>query len=147
MGKIDEILSNVNTAGTAMEVAISKSRAIAEIEYLKNTYYHIVNALTNIDKIIIDEYVSDRDRKNIERIANEVKKTLDDRQKVVDGLKREVMADMVTEIIGEKDAKGRPITELLDVLDKDVGFSDKLYSMARSSNPLIASIGTIIRDA
>lgn len=144
---IQEILNNVQQTGTALERSISKAKAVTQIKELIEGHYKIVDALTRMDQIIIDENISASNKKNIEQLASQVKNSLDARRSLMKQLQKEITGDMAVAILGDKLPDKRAVTELLDAIEKGTGVSDFLYSMSRCSDPLVAAMGTIVRDA
>lgn len=57
------------------------------------------------------------------------------------------MINIATDIIGTTTSDGKIIANVVRMGATDTTWFDWLYSMGRSSNPLIASMGSIIRNA
>lgn len=144
---IDKLLLNVPKQGDAMEYARARADAYMKAKNFKDIYYPIVNALSNLDNIIIDESISKEDRANLKSLSSTLVEDMNKYDSVMSDLRDEVMLDMCREVFGDNPIDGVPLATFVKMAREDSSIMDYLYSMCRVSNPLIAAMGTIIRDA
>ena len=145
---IETIYSNaLSTQGTNLEIVAARSSAILEIMNIITGYESIVDALTNMKSLALDETMNEQEISRIEELAGKVKKAFDGSKKVIEGLKRETLIDLCTEYLGEQTSNGVAIANIVDMADKDSSWQDKLYAGSTMSNPIVAVVGTVIRDA
>lgn len=145
---IIDLLNNLPTTGTTLEIASANSKALLEIQSIKNAYYDIINAISHIDSITIEESISDADKATLRDKASLIKKEMDRvEMEVLRKLRISTMTDIVTEVLGNTVDNGIPTANLVLMAESDSSIWDYLYSVGRTSNKLIASMGSIIRDA
>lgn len=158
MGFLSDALNQVQTmessyqqanqaAGTNLERSMSRAKALMEIKRIRDGYEHIVNSLSRMDDLIIDESISPTDKQAIEDQAKAVKEYFDKYSKKIDELKESTMLDIAIEYLGESTSNGMAIADIVSMADADSSIYDYLYSISRVSNPLVATMGSIIRDA
>lgn len=144
---IDNILLNIPQQGTNLEYARARADAYAKAKNYMDIYFPIVSALSNLDNIIIDESLSKEDRDNLKSTAKDLYEGMRKYDGILNDIREETMIDMCKEVFGDKPIDGKPIAVFVKMAREDSSIMDYLYSMARVSNPLIAAMGTIIRDA
>ena len=145
--EIENLLNNLPTTGTNMEIAAETAKVLMEIKTIKDAYYPVVEALSAIEAISADENISDMDKQTLKNTATAIKNNFDKHQKVVDELRKSTMLSITTEILGDSLPTGVAISNLLEMAEEDSSYMDYLYSISRSSNPLIGAMGKVIRDA
>lgn len=133
--------------GTTMERSIERAKALMEIKRIQDGYKAIIDALSRIDDILIDESISGVDKQNIKDQADSVKEIFDAYDNKVKDLRENTMIDIATEYLGDSAPNGTAIADIVTMAEADSTVYDHLYSVGRVSNPLIATMGTIIRDA
>lgn len=144
---MEDLIKKANeTPGTNLERCLEKARTLVEIQRIQQGYSYIVEALSNIKDLIIDESIDSVDLETIEKIAKEVKEYFDKYKERINDIREDLMIDICTEILG-KEVNGESIANLVAMAKADSSLYDYLYSVGRVSNPLIAAMGTIIRDA
>lgn len=134
-------------AGTNLERSMSRAKALMEIKRIRDGYEHIVNSLSRMDDLIVDENISSTDKTAIEDQAKAVKEYFDKYSKKIDELKEDTMLDIAVEYLGESTSNGMAIADIVKMSDADSSIYDYLYSVGRASNPLVATMGSVIRDA
>lgn len=158
MGFLSDALNQVQTmeslyqqanqaAGTNLERSMERAKALMEIKRIRDGYEHIVKALSRMDDLIVDESINDSDKRAIEDQAKAVKEYFDKYSKKIDELKENTMLDIAVEYLGEETSNGMAIADIVSMADADSSIYDHLYSVGRVSNPLIATMGAVIRDA
>lgn len=158
MGFLSEALKQVQTMenlyqqatqapGTNLERSMARAKALMEIKSIRDGYKHIVDALSRMDELIIDESISNTDKQTIETQAKDIKEFFEKYDKKLRDLKEDTMIDIAIEYLGESTSNGTAIADIVTMADADSSIYDHLYSVGRVSNPLIATMGSIIRDA
>lgn len=135
------------TPGTKLEIVAARSSAILEIMDIIAGYKSIVDALSNMQSLAMDENISEQDIKNVEDLAKSVKKIFDDSKTTIEDLKKNTLIDLCVEYLGEKTYNGTAIADIVKMSQEDSSWLDKLYAGSSMSNPILAVVGTIIRDA
>lgn len=133
--------------GTTMERSIERAKALMEIKRIQDGYKRVVDKLRKIDDILIDESISDIDKQNIKDQATDVWKIFDTYEDRIKLLRENTMIDIATEYLGDSAPNGTAIADIVTMAEADSTVYDHFYSVGRVSNPLIATMGTIIRDA
>lgn len=144
---METMLKNIPQSGNNLARAANTARILMQIKSIKEGYSNILRALSNIDTIITDEKLNDSEKQNIKDQASKLIDFFDKYDKVITDLRLDTMTTIATEFLGDKLSNGTAVVNLVDMAEKDSSIYDKLYSVARVSNPLIATMGNIIRDA
>lgn len=145
---MEQLFQQANQApGTNMERSMARAKALMEIKRIRDGYEHIVESLSRMDDLIVDESISPTDKQAIEDQAKAVKEHFDKYKKKIDELKENTMIDIAVEYLGETTSNGMSIADIVTMADADSSVYDYLYSIGRVSNPLVATMGSIIRDA
>lgn len=158
MGFLDHALRQVQTMeslfqqanqapGTNLERGIARSKALMEIKRIRDGYENIIEKLSRIDNLIVDESIDSYDKQQIEDQAKAIKEYFDKYNSRIDELKEVTMIDIATEYLGKSSSNGMAIADIVRMADADSSVWDYLYSNSRVSNPLVAIMGGIIRDA
>lgn len=134
-------------SGTNLERNKKRAEALMQIDRIMKGYWHIVYALSNIDRLTIDENISDYDKKSIGDQAKAAREQFEKYSYKIKELEKDTMIDIATEYLGESTSNGMAIADIVTMADIDSTFWDKLYSISRVSNPLITVMGDIIRNA
>jgi hypothetical protein len=137
----------VMQTGTNIERAMARSNALQEMDRIRDGYYPIVEALSNIKNLDIDESVSNADLQIMQDKAKYIKEIFDKYKSKIDDLKENNMIDLATEYIGATDGDGNSVANIVQMAKADSNYWDRFYSGSRVSNPLIATMGAITRDA
>lgn len=133
--------------GTNLERSIARAKALREIKNIQDGYENIVTALSRIDNLIIDEAISDADKTTIKNTAETVRKYFEKYNDRIKELKETTMIDIATSYLGNSNYNGEAIANIVKMAEEDSSFWDQLYSVSRVSNPLVATMGEIIRDS
>lgn len=158
MGFLKEALIQVQTmeklfqganeiSGTNMERNAARAKALMEIKSIREGYEHIVNALVNLDDILIGEELNTLEKESIIEEAKKVKEYFEKYDNRVKKLQEVTMIDLATTYLGESTPTGVAIANLVKMAEVDSSVWDNLYSVGRLSNPIAATMGNIIRDA
>ena len=143
---IDNMLANIPQTGTEMEKAFETARILQDIKSLREQYYPLINALAD-DALTIDESISQTDIDNIRQSAKDLKEFFDKKTRVLDSLTESTMVNLMTGIMGETAPNGQAMLNVIRMAAADSSMYDYLYSVGRASNPIIAAMGTVIRNA
>ena len=144
---IHNILANIPDSGTELEYIRNRSEALSKAKSLQNGYYHIVEALANLDNLIIEENISETDKKQLQDKAKEVLDLLNRQKGLIQSKQHDVVLDSLKTTLGGESYLGQSYADILSMLAADTSIDNYIYSMGKSSNPLIAASGSIIRDA
>ena len=144
---INDLLNNISWTGTLMEQSIQKANLLIELKGIIDNYYTIVKSLSNLNKLQIDENLSDSDKQNIIDQANIIKASFKKYRDLVGDLKKEVVTNLTIDILGDKLENGEAIANILAAIEGDGSTFDYLYSFGKTTNPLINVMGKITRDA
>lgn len=144
---IDDLLNNINTGGTNMENAVSSAKALMQVKSIMDAYYGVISAIADINSLVIDENISDYDKQVLQQQAAPLREYLDKKTKVIQGLKRSTMLNIATEYLGDTLPNGIAISNIVLMQEKDLSINDYLYGVGRLSDPIVAVMGNIIRDA
>lgn len=146
VSEIDNMLNNIPQTGTELEKAFGTAKILQDIKSLKEQYYPLVSALAD-EHLTIDESISQRDIDNIRQSAKDLKEFFDKKEKLLDNLTEQTMIALMTNIIGNTAPNGQAMINVIRMAAADSSLSDYLYSVGRASNPIIAAMGDIIRNA
>lgn len=147
INSITDMLEHLPEEKTPLETAVKTSSIIQKIKELHNQYYALLSALAN-ESLIIDEAIDQVDIDNLRKIAKDLKKVFDDSAARVEDISKTNMIDIISEILpGKEGPNGETIANLVEMATQDSNYFDYLYAGSRHSNPLVASVGTIIRKA
>lgn len=147
---------NDQTTGTIVEVAQAKARLLKNLNDALGGYKFIVEGASNIRNLTIDEVLSAQDQQALEDYANEVKKTIQDIESIIERNAEHLSTGIFTELLGidlndgtksARMADGTTIANLVAMKASEGSIMDTLYSAGRVSNPLIGAIGGLIRSA
>ena len=146
ISEIDNMLNNIPQTGTELEKAFGTARILQDIKSLKEQYYPLVSALAD-EHLTIDESIGQTDIDNIRQTAKDLKEFFDKKERVLDNLTESTMINLMTQIMGNTAPNGQAMINVIRMAAADSSISDYLYSVGRASNPIIAAMGTIIRNA
>lgn len=133
--------------GTNLEVSIAKSKAMMKIQDIMNGYYPIVEALSNVEGLIVDESLDSADRANIQEKAREIRNIFDTYKRRKQDLATNTMLDIATNFLGEETSTGMAVADIVSMARADSTIWDHFYSVGRVSNTMVAILGNILRDA
>lgn len=140
-------LPNINTSGTNLEANIELSDKITKLHELQEYYIQIAQALSDLDRLAGTNLLGVTDKANIEA---EAKKLIEEFKRFNDStvmnVAKQTMENLCTYALGEKIENGIPIATIVAQMSHDSSIWDFLYSWSRVSNPVIAAMGTIVRD-
>lgn len=146
VSQIDTILNNTRQTGTELEIAFDKAKALQEIKDLWVQYYPLVSALAS-DHLAIDESIDQVDIDNIKQLAKSMDNFFNNKNDMINRLIKETMIDLLRNIIGDTAPDGQTIANVINMAQTDASLYEWLYSVGRSGNPIIAAMGSIIRNA
>ena len=145
--KMENILQNTPQSGSNLERASAMAKSLMQVKSITDGYKNILISLSNIDNIISDERLSDADKQVIKNQASKLVEFFDKYDKTLKELRLNTMTTIATEYLGDKLSNGMAVVNIVEMAEKDSTIYDYLYSIGRVSNPLIATMGNIIRDA
>lgn len=147
VGEVDNIIQSIQQAGTDIEQAMDAGAKLKQVQDIIQRYYFVLEALAD-DNLTIDETIAAYDLDNIRKLAKDLKEYYDKTQKKVNDYTKSTMINLLTGIIGNETPDGQAIINAIEMAAVDSSFFDRyLYSVGRASNPVIAAMGTIIRNA
>ena len=145
--KMENILQNTPQSGSNLERASAMAKSLMQVKSITDGYKNILTSLSNIDNIISDERLSDADKQVIKDQATKLVEFFGKHDKTLRELRLNTMTTIATEYLGDKLSNGMAVVNIVEMAEKDSTIYDYLYSIGRVSNPLIATMGNIIRDA
>lgn len=145
--KMENILQNTPQSGSNLERASAMAKSLMQVKSITDGYKNILTSLSNIDNIISDERLSDTDKQVIKDQATKLVEFFDKHDKTLKELRLNTMTTIATEYLGDKLSNGMAVVNIVEMAEKDSTIYDYLYSIGRVSNPLISTMGNIIRDA
>lgn len=145
--KMENILQNTPQSGSNLERASAMAKSLMQVKSIIDGYKNILTSLSNIDNIVSDERLSDTDKQVIKSQATKLVEFFDKHDKTLKELRLNTMTTIATEYLGDKLPNGMAVVNIVEMAEKDSTIYDYLYSIGRVSNPLIATMGNIIRDA
>ena len=137
----------VRATGTNLERCKTRSEIIMKIKNIRDGYEHIIEALTDIDNLRVDSNINQEDLNTIKELANNLKSLLAKYKNKIEDLEENTMIDIATEYLGNTLPNGQATANIVKMSQLDGTSMDKFYSMGRVSNPLLATLGSVIRDA
>lgn len=146
--QIDNMIGNMRQTGTELEKAFDHAKVIQDISKIVTKYYDVIDALAN-DNLTIDEAITQSDISNIRTSAKKLKSYFDKKMaQIKDFYVESTMTTLLTEILKSPTLPdGQSIANAVKMAMADSSVFDFLYSVGRASNPLIAAMGTVIRNA
>lgn len=144
---IERMLTSIPDGGTSLEHSVATAKVLAKAKTFRDGYYLIVDALSSAGKLLIDENITQQDLDMLVNQAREIKKTMDNHESLMKDLRRDTMLDMAQEVLGSDSVNGKALADLISFAESDSSIMDFLYSCERVSDPLVATMGTVIRDA
>ena len=145
--KISNMLRNVPTTGTAMEQAFAMGRALAKAVTFRDGYNVIIQALRNPEYLLIDENMSNSELDALKSVASTIGAMMDRQKQDIIALQQDLTLTLSQEILGSDTVNGIPLAQIVQMGTADSSIMDFLYSCERVSDPIVASMGTVIRDA
>lgn len=145
--KMENILQNTPQSGSNLERASAIAKSLMQVKSITEGYKNILTSLSNIDNIVSDEKLSDTDKQTIKGQATKLVEFFNKHDKTLKELRLNTMTTIATEYLGDKLSNGMAVVNIVEMAEKDSTIYDYLYSIGRVSNPLIATMGNIIRDA
>lgn len=145
--KMENILQNTPQSGSNLERASAIAKSLMQVKSITDGYKNILISLSNIDNIILDERLNDTDKQVIKNQATKLVEFFNKYDKTIKELRLDTMTTIATEYLGDKLSNGMAVVNIVEMAEKDSTIYDYLYSIGRVSNPLIATMGNIIRDA
>lgn len=146
INEIDNMLNNIPQTGTELEKAFGTAKILQDIKSIREQYYTLISALAD-EHLTIDESIGQTDIDNIRQSAKDLKEFFDKKEKVLDSLTESTMINLMTQIVGDSAPNGQAMINVIRMAAADSSIMDYLYSAGRASNPIIAAMGTIIRNA
>lgn len=114
---------------------------------LLECYSGILAALANIDNLVTSEFISSTDMETVKKEANKVLEIFKNRERYIKELSTDTITTAVTQVFGDSISEGVSTADVVGDICKDASVFDYIYAMTRVSQPLVATMGKIIRDA
>lgn len=139
---------NMPAFDTVMEDVRYKAQFFNDLRNIEAGYKFIVEALSKIDTLDDTEEISDTDKEGIKELANTIMKEFDNLNNAITKTKlKEATAETAfIEILGQEGVNGVAVADIMHKM-QDSEVYNVLYSMGRSSQPLINAVGGLIRNA
>lgn len=144
---VSNLLRNIPDTGTAMERAFAMGRALSKATTFRDEYNAIVQALRNPEVLLIDENISATELDALKGIAETVAQMMDRQKQDILALQQDLTLTVSQEIIGSDAINGIPLAQIVQMGTADSSIMDFLYSCERVSDPIVSTLGTVIRDA
>lgn len=134
-----------------IERAFNQARILQDMKNIITKYTFILVGLKK-DTTQVNESVAQVDIDRVKEGAKDLLSIVEKWTDAIDKMETETFGDIVKQIIGKggkelRVPSGQTLDSLITMAAADLGKNDFLYSMGRSSNPLVAAMGTIIRKA
>ena len=146
---IPQLIQSINQIGEDQFDTLKKSSStIIEIENIINTYEQLLQELSTSPKLLVDFDILDVSQKN--EVISKSKMLLD---KIIEyktdlvTIKKSIFSEILKTYFGETLPDGRDVYTLAEMAQADSTIMDHLYSWSRVSNPVVALMGKITRDA
>lgn len=146
VAEIDNMLQSIPQTGTELEKAFGTAKILQNVKSLKEQFYSLVSALSD-ENLTFDESISQTDIDNIRKSAKKLKDFFDKKDRLIDDLSEGTMLNLMMQIVGNKTPDGQSMINAVRMAAADSSQIDRLYSVGRASNPIVAAAGTIIRNA
>jgi hypothetical protein len=143
---IDNLITSTPQTGTELERAFQMAKNLMKIKSYRDQYYTVVSALA-YEHTTIDESIGQTDINNLRKVARDFKEFFDKKDKIIRDLTEDNMQKLLMEIVGTTAPDGQTIANLVKMAQSDSTIFDYLYSVGRASNPMIAAMGSVIRQA
>lgn len=146
---INTMLNNIPQSGTELEKAFAQAKTLQKIQEIRECYYTILSALSN-NSLLIDESITQANIDDIRDKAKKLKEFFDGSNgidQVLQKLTEETMVKLMTQIVGNTTADGIAISSIVKMAAKDSTMMNWLYGVGEQSNPIIAAMGNIIKNA
>lgn len=145
---LDKVVESLEdkTEGTFIERMAVKGDKLMKLKNIHDGYMDIVLALSTMNTIASDEFISEQELNKLKDLANTLHKVLSHYNQVFTSQAKRILMDVAFKYIGS-DAKydGQSITEGVDSMDEE-SLWNYLYSIARNKNKLVAVLGGVVRD-
>lgn len=146
VAEVDNLLNSLPQTGTELEKAFETAKILQQIESIRTQFYNVVDALAN-ENLTIDESIAQVDIDNIRTTAKGLKDFFDKKQHLLENLAEGTMFNIMSQIVGNETPDGQSIINAVRMAATDSSALNYLYSIGRASNPVIAAMGSIIRNA
>lgn len=145
---IADAVNKVEGLPGSMEHAQNAARLWTQFNDAYQQHEEVLKALTLLDSKIIDEDISTEDKQTIKALASELFSQFNEQKGQLDKFQKDTMYEIVTNVIGEEDVNGVSVSILLDHLNEDASFQDRmLYAFGKQSNTLVSIMGKLTKDA
>lgn len=151
INKLESDLQNaLNASGTDYEKATKLAAVLnGQNEFVEgdtNLFRDLLKDLANLDKMQIDENISKIDIDTIKQRAEAAYTTLHKLQERGDELTQDCFRTILYHFLGDK-IDGKTMADVEAMFAQNISRADFLYSFGKLSDPILAAIGTMVRDA
>lgn len=149
---IDEIsksLENVSGTPGTQEYMQNMASTIMTAKRVIEAYDSIIRPLSRADSFEKEADITEENLNDIVAITTTLSKSIDAIKDTIKTAEYGTMLDILRDWMGwgNELPDGRSVVSLLNTLTDDIPIIEYLYSASRSSNPLLAALGTITRNA
>lgn len=144
---VSNLLRNVPDTGTAMERSFAMGRALSKAVAFRDGYNAIVQALRNPEALLIDENMTQQELNDLKENAEAIASMMDRQKQDIAAMQQDLTLTISQEILGSDAVNGIPLAQIVQMGTADSSIMDFLYSCERVSDPIVSSLGTVIRDA
>lgn len=145
--KIQKMLSEVYTIEDTPERIRDGAVVLSRAHAFIGGYYDIVKSLANMDNLIIEENLSKEDKELLQDKAKSILESLERINSTIRDLSTNLVASSLEQTLGTKVEFGNSYKDIITMLYQDASLMDYVGSLAESNNTILATTGTIIRNA
>ena len=141
-------IGNIPSTGTNLERAFAAADALTTARNMVNNYEELAKTIQAMDKLVADIAITDSQKNELINIAKEVNDQIIKLRRDVDTGEEACMTDLGVEFLGSTNVlHGMALSNIIQMMEADSSKFDYLYSIGRVSNPMLAVVGAIVRDA
>ena len=145
---VEDMLLNVEGTPGTQEYTANLSSALLQAKNILKAYIPLLKQLSDAENFERDEGITSENLSNITQVSKQIVQHLEVLDKTVKTTEKSVIISILSDWMGwgNELPNGKVVTDLIKTID-DVSILEYLYSASRSSNPLLAALGTIVREA
>lgn len=146
--EVQTALSSIEGTPGSQEYIANYASVLLEAKNIIKGYKPLIEQLKSAENFSREEGITSENLNNITDKASTLSTIITKLEKEVADNDKAVIMSILSDWMGWGDSlpNGKTIANLLGAID-DVSMLEYLYSTCRSSNPLLAALGTIVREA
>lgn len=144
--EVERLLNTTPSGNTELERLFNQAKIFMSIKEIRDQFFIVVDALAD-ESLKIDESINKTDIDKMRTIARDLRDYFIKITKAENRMHEEYMQNLLREYLGDETPNGLVIPNLVVMAQKDMGIMNYLYSVGNASNPMVAVMGTIIREA